>query len=164
MHLVLRVTALLSLSFFLCAFIASPLRDVRPGPAADWLVENRRYLGLSFAVSHFFHLAAIAELVRITARPPSAVTLVVGGFGYVLLLAMAATSSDAAVAWLGARRWRRLHSFGLHYLWLVFTLTLLDSVARSSVAAITELALVAAMVLRVTVRLRGRTRSMLRTA
>jgi hypothetical protein len=164
MHLVLRATALMSLSFFLCAFVAAPLRELRPGGAADWLVDNRRYLGLSFAVSHFVHLAAIVELVRITARSPSAVTLVVGGFGYVLLFAMAATSSDAAVAWLGARRWRQLHSFGLHYLWLVFTLTLLDSVGVSSVAALAELALVGAMVLRLTVRLRGRARSMLRTA
>jgi DMSO/TMAO reductase YedYZ heme-binding membrane subunit len=164
MHLLLRTTALASLTFFLCAFVASPLHALRPGGAAEWLVDNRRYLGLSFAVSHFVHLVAIVELVRITARSPSAVTLVIGGIGYVLLFAMAATSSDAAIAWLGARRWRQLHSFGLHYLWGVFTLTLLDSVLLSAVAALAELALVGAMALRLTVWIRRRARSVLRPA
>lgn len=164
LQLLLRTTALVSLSFFLSAFVASPLRAIRPGPVSGWLVENRRYLGLSFAVSHLVHLAAIVELFRLTERSPDAVTVVVGGIGYLLLFAMAATSSDAAIAWLGARRWKTLHSIGIHYLWFVFTATLADSVARSSVAALAELALVAAMALRLAARIRRGARSELRAA
>lgn len=43
-----------------------------------------------------------------------------GGFAYVLIAAMAATSSDRAVARLGPRRWRRLHTLGAWYVWIVF--------------------------------------------
>ena len=162
MHGLLRATALTSLVFFLSAFVASPLRVAHPGPTAAWLSRNRRYLGLSFALSHFVHLAAIVELFRITGQSPDAVTVVVGGIGYLLLSLMAATSSDAAIEWLGARRWRTLHSFGVNYLWLVFTLTLAGRVVLSPVAALAELALHGAMALRLSVRLRRRPAGALR--
>lgn len=125
----IRWTARTSLVLFLAAFLASTLRRRFPSDASRWLVQNRRYVGLSFAVSHLLHLIAIVTLVR---RFPEAfadipwVTLVFGGGGFVVVGLMAATSSDAAVAWLGARRWSRLHRFGLYYLWVVFAFTYLD--------------------------------------
>jgi len=80
------------------------------------------------------------------------VTLVIGGMGYVFLAAMAATSFDTTAAWLGARRWRTLHSIGVQYLWFVFALTLLGKVGRSPVAAVAELALFGALGLRLAIR------------
>ena len=156
LHLLLRSTAITSLVVFLAAYSASALRATWPGRAGDWLVDNRRYLGLSFAVSHGVHLAAIIALWRVTGVAPDALTLVVGGLGYVFLVAMAATSFDATAAWLGARRWRGLHSIGIQYLWLVFMLTLLGKFGRSPVATVAVLALFGALCLRVAVRLRRR--------
>ena len=51
----------------------------------------------------------------------NAVTLVGGGLAYAFVLAMAATSNDASVRRLGARRWRALHAVGGWYVWLIFT-------------------------------------------
>jgi DMSO/TMAO reductase YedYZ heme-binding membrane subunit len=83
------------------------------------------------------------------------VALAFGGLGYVLLAAMVATSNDAAVARLGVRRWRRLHLFGLYYLWFIFAYTFLGSVlegqpraAPAAFVALFALALVARLWLR----------------
>ncbi|HWP64871.1 MAG TPA: hypothetical protein VNO26_03030 [Candidatus Limnocylindria bacterium] len=145
LRLVIRSTARTSVALFLAVFAASALHRVRPGRATRWLLQNRRYLGLAFAVSQLLHLLAILALGRVE---PTAfadvpwVTIVVGGGGFVVTALMAATSSDAAVRRLSARRWSRLHRFGLYYLWAVFTVTYLG--ANPWMAAV----LVAALVLR----------------
>jgi len=61
-RLVIRATARTSVALFLAAFLASTLRRRWPGPATSWLLQNRRYVGLGFAVSHLLHLLAILEL------------------------------------------------------------------------------------------------------
>jgi DMSO/TMAO reductase YedYZ heme-binding membrane subunit len=62
----------------------------------------------------------------------SASTIVVGGIGYLFVALMAATSNDASVAWLGARRWKALHTVGAYWLWQVFLLTYALSIPRDS--------------------------------
>src|ERR1043166_5182815 len=94
MHGVLRATARTSLTLFLAAFVASPLRAAWPSRFADWLVENRRYLGVSFATSHTFHFAAIIGLTRVSPESTPAVVVGLGGLGFVFIAAMAATSFD----------------------------------------------------------------------
>ena len=59
LRVLIRATARTSLVLFAGAFAASGLRRVWRSPASAWLVKNRRYVGLSFAVSHGLHLAAI---------------------------------------------------------------------------------------------------------
>ena len=148
MHGVLRATARTSLTLFLAAFVASPLRAAWPSRFADWLVENRRYLGVSFATSHTFHFAAIIGLTRVSPESPPAVVVALGGLGFVFIAAMAATSFDTTAAWLGARRWKRLHTTGVYYLWIVFTLTALGAANRDPIAAVSVALLLSAMVLR----------------
>ena len=96
-----------------------------------WLARLRRMAGLfcffyallhvsTYAVlDHWFDWNAIfADIVK---RP-----FITAGFvAFVLLLPLAATSSNAAVRWLGARRWQQLHRLVylialaalLHYWW-----------------------------------------------
>ena len=61
---VIRATALTSAVPFLLVYVASPWLRLRPSPVSRWLVTNRRYLGLSVAASHLWHLLAIIALVR----------------------------------------------------------------------------------------------------
>jgi hypothetical protein len=121
---VIRATARTSLVLFCLAFSASALRALWPAPWTVWLLNNRRYLGLSFAASHAMHAVAIVAFASLDPQHfherEGIGMLVLGGLGYAFIVAMAATSSDAAVAWLGARRWRALHWIGGHYLWLSF--------------------------------------------
>ena len=120
LRVLIRATARTSLVLFATVFAASGLRRVWRTPASAWLIRNRRYVGLSFAVSHALHLAAIlaaAATVPGFAADVSTTTAIGGGSAYLLIALMALTSNDTAVRRLGRRRWRALHVVGL---WVVF--------------------------------------------
>jgi sulfoxide reductase heme-binding subunit YedZ len=81
----------------------------------NWLLRIRRMLGLFtffYATLHvavyigldqYFDLQAIvADIIK---RP----YLTFGAVAFVLLIPLAATSFNAAIRWLGARRWQNLH-------------------------------------------------------
>ena len=120
-----RWTARTGLAFFLAAYCASSLRRLWPSSASAWLLRNRRWLGLSFATAQAAHLVAIGLLARRlgAAFETQPVSLAGGALGYVFTAALAATSSDRAVAWLGAARWRLLHRVGIHWLCIVYAVT-----------------------------------------
>jgi DMSO/TMAO reductase YedYZ heme-binding membrane subunit len=122
---VIRATAFTSAVPFVLAFAAAALHRLRRGPVTRWLVANRRYLGLSVAASHFWHLVAIVVLIRRYSgegEPIPTITLVFGGAGFVALGLMAATSNDASQRRLG-RAWRWLHLVGVYVLWIDFIVT-----------------------------------------
>ena len=162
-RLVIRATARTSLVLFLLAFTASSLRRLAPSPTTTWLVRNRRYLGVSFAVSHGLHLVAILIVAGRWPHPfmeqsATAGGLIGGGLGYLFLIAMTATSTNAAVAWMGSRRWRRLHLIGGAYLWIVFAVAYLGRAAVDPLYLPPALALLAAVGVRLAARLRQRSR------
>ncbi|RJF86905.1 hypothetical protein D3874_07630 [Oleomonas cavernae] len=124
LRLVIRITARTSLVLFCLAFTASALVRQWPGTATRWLRRNRRYVGVSFAASHGLHAIAIvafamADPVRFNAQVPLP-TLIGGGFAYVLIAAMVATSFDRTAALIGPRAWKILHTVGSYYVWIVF--------------------------------------------
>ena len=165
MRALLRATARTSLALFLLAYLASVLRALVDRPFTRWLIRDRRYVGVSFAVSHLVHGVAIVGLSRTTGSAPETGTLVAGGLAYGFLAAMAATSFDRSAAWLGPCWWNRLHRTGIHYLWFVFTVTYLGTLGEAKGAhavypAVATAALLGALALRVAVRARrGRTRA-----
>jgi len=123
----IRATARTSLLLFLPAFAAAALTRFWPNAGTRWLRRNRRYLGVSFAASHALHGVAIIgfavgdpDLFR---NMTGTATLVSGGIAYLAILAMAATSFDSAVRWLGPRHWRILHWCGSWYIALSFIVT-----------------------------------------
>ena len=126
-HLALRATARTSLAFFLLAFSASSVCKLWPGAWSRWQLRNRRYLGLSFATSHSLHLMLIVALARSSPQQFSenidTTTLITGGIAYGFIFAMAATSFDTTAAWIGARRWKALHTVGSYYIWFIFLMT-----------------------------------------
>jgi DMSO/TMAO reductase YedYZ heme-binding membrane subunit len=109
---------------FSLAFGASALRRVWRSDASAWLLRNRRYVGVSFAVAHFLHLGALIMLGVFFPEPfvsgLDALTMIGGGTAYVLLVGMTATSFDRSAAWLGRKAWRRLHLAGSWTLWVIF--------------------------------------------
>jgi len=121
---VVRWTAKIGVVLFAAAFSASSLRELWRVDATRWLRANRRGLGLSFALVHTTHLAALIAL-GVNFPDPfvgglDPVTLVGGGLAYAFMFAMAATSNDASVRRLGLKRWRRLHTVGGWYIWFIF--------------------------------------------
>jgi DMSO/TMAO reductase YedYZ heme-binding membrane subunit len=120
----IRLTGRTSLIFFCLTFGAASFARVMPGPLTSWLAANRRYLGLSFVVSHLIHAGALFAFARLdpaqfaTATNPA--MFIGGGLGYVFVLLMGATSFDRTAALLGPRHWRWLHLVGGYYLSLIF--------------------------------------------
>lgn len=126
-RLLIRCTARASLFLFLSAFLASTAAARWPTPFTSSWLRRRRALGLGFACSHALHLGGIATFATLAPADFAAATrpaqLVAGGLAYAFIAAMAATSSDRAVAWLGSTRWRRLHTVGAWFLWASFVFT-----------------------------------------
>lgn len=123
----IRLTARTSLVLFLMSFAASSLIQLAPSPATRWMMRNRRHLGVSFAVSHLIHAAAILALVRADIglfwQLSSPGSIITGGSTYLVIALMTATSLDGAARRIGARLWRSLHWWGAWYIWVSFVFT-----------------------------------------
>jgi len=119
-----RATARTSMLFFCLAYVAGAVRSLWPGRFADWLVRNQRYLGFALGVSHAAHALFLWRLFAFGYEPFDLAGAAGGLVGYAFLAAMLATSNAPARQWLGARRWKRLHTVGMHYLWIAFTSTM----------------------------------------
>ena len=115
---------------FVCIVLAvTPLRVISSTPA---LARFRRMLGLFAYFYVFCHLLSyswfdmgfdVPEIARDIAKRPF---ILVGFSGFVLLTPLAATSFNAAIKAMGARRWQWLHKLVylvaglglLHFFWM----------------------------------------------
>lgn len=153
LSLAIRSTAQTSFALFMCAFVASALLKLWPNGFTRWLRANRRFLGVSFAVSHTFHVLAITALAVHSSgqsiQDRDMFELAAGALGYVFIYAMAITSFDRTARWLGPQRWRALHTVGAYYIWVVFMFSYGGRAYFSASYRPAALALVAAVVLRV---------------
>lgn len=114
-----RYTARVGFPLLILAYIARPLLQLTRANFAKHLVQKRREIGLGFAITHTIHLIAIALLFWNIGEWPDLVAMIGGGGAYAFLYAMALTSNQSAMKALG-RRWKTLHTIGIHYLWLIF--------------------------------------------
>ena len=122
---VLRGTALISMLFFMVTYSARPLyvlgaTFMRP------LVIHRRYFGLSAAMAHGYHTVFVILYLQMSSLSESSLAIFVAGPGLLIYLAMACTSNDASIRVLG-KNWKYLHSFGMHYLWLIYIVLMIQS-------------------------------------
>lgn len=121
----LRVTARVSLALFVLTFIASSVNSLWKGPIGKALLRNRKYLGLSFAVSHTIHLGFIGARVFGHSdafwAERTVPSLIPGTIAYVFLLAMIITSFPRPTKWLGRKKWKLLHKTGMYVLFAIFT-------------------------------------------
>ena len=97
----------------LCVVLAvTPLRQMLGWPE---LARFRRLLGLLTFLYALLHLLCYAwfdmglDLADILRDIPKRPFVLVGSLAFALLLLMALTSWNAAIRWLGARRWQALH-------------------------------------------------------
>lgn len=123
-------TAHLGFIFFFFAITASSLARLAPGTGPRFLMRNRRYIGLSFALIHGTHGVLVLSNLALTDASRTLPVLAVGGTAYLFLIAMTLTSSGAAVRRLGAKNWKRLHKVGSYYIWAIFLVTSLELLAE----------------------------------
>ncbi len=139
--------------YFLIAFTIGPMVRLSD---ADWLrfiLGNRRYIGLGFALLHSVHLYFIALWVLANSDKLDPITLWVGGGAYLFMYLQALTSNDYSVS-RSRRYWRWLHSFSMIFLWLIITVTFAGS--ESMTAKIYTAFLLSAMAIRLIAALRPR--------
>jgi len=116
--------------YFLCLTLAvTPLRRISNW---NWLIKLRRMLGLFaffYAVLHFTtflwfdHFFEIDEMLKDVVKRPF---ILVGFIAFVLLIPLAATSTNGMIRRLGGKRWQWLHRLIyligplgiLHYWWM----------------------------------------------
>jgi sulfoxide reductase heme-binding subunit YedZ len=116
--------------YFLCITLAvTPLRRLS---GWNWLIRLRRMLGLFaffYASLHFLtflwfdHFFDVAAMLKDVLKRPF---ILVGFIGFVLLIPLAVTSTNAMIRRLGGKRWQWLHKLVyvvaalgiLHFWWM----------------------------------------------
>jgi len=131
-----RYSAHLSFLYLIAAYSLSILKDTLNLDAINNLAINRRYLGLSFSISHSVHLVALIYFFYTSNEDPGIVSIIGGGLGYLLMYAMTLTSTDAMVKRIGKKNWKILHTIGINYLMIVFFYTFAGSMVGGSLYSI----------------------------
>lgn len=113
-----HATARVAFGFFLAVYFARPVRHI---VGVTWLLINRRTLGLCVAFALTVHFGFLAAFFTLSAESvfDDLVRLLTGSLGVIVLYAMAATSNNVSMRAMGPW-WKRLHRFGIHYLWMFF--------------------------------------------
>jgi methionine sulfoxide reductase heme-binding subunit len=110
-----------ALPLFIVAFTASSLAVLWPSPSTRWLLANRRYIGLAFAVGMAWHFSFVAYVIWSFGNPLTPKSTAYDLIGAVFLLLLTLTSSQWAVRRLGPANWRLLHKTGVYVIWLLAT-------------------------------------------
>ena len=100
----------------------SSLKIIFPGAFTRWLMMNRKYIGLMFAVamawqglfifimSYYFHDYYFSEIYYFRDE-------IEGSIGYIFLAAMVVTSFDFGRELVDSKQWRIIHKSGIYFLW-----------------------------------------------
>ena len=152
-----RYSANLSFVYLFAAFSASALNLRFKNQTTKFLLRNRRYFGLSFALAHTFHLAALIYFFLGGNDQPSMVSIIGGGLGYLLMYAMALTSTDKMVRRFGIKNWKLLHSIGINYLVIAFLFTFIANIFQKEIYSIYTIFTIAILMI-LTLKLMNKTR------
>lgn len=148
----IRATARTSLFFFLMAYTAQAVWQRWPGTWTAWSRQHRRQWGLLLVTSHAIHLVGILAFVQLDpvtfhARVPT-ITIYSGALAYVFLTLMGLSSNDLVARRVGRAAWSRLHTWGSHYLWLVFLVANGKRIPQDAIYWLPVAILIAAQILR----------------
>ena len=108
----IRTTGLLSLIFLVLTLLVTPASRIT---AWSWLGQFRRMLGLCaffHACLHFLIFFALDREASVSGTLSEIIKrsyLMVGTLGLVLMVPLAATSTDGMIRRLGGKRWKALH-------------------------------------------------------
>ena len=108
---------------FLLGFGATNLHHILKSSFSFWLMMNRKYWGISFAIIHLFHLLALGTLQHYfhpVFTLAATFSLFAGGTAYLFILLMFLTSFNTFSKLISRKVWKRLHLIGGHWIWIVF--------------------------------------------
>ncbi len=131
-QLAARYTARAGFPFLIATYIGSSLYKLQPGSWSLALVNHRQFFGLGLVTTHSFHLVALINFLYALPEMPPIIGLLPGFAVFAVLYAMALTTNVCM-------NWKRLHTFGIHLVWLVFTATYLVKITRPDQQAVSGL-------------------------
>lgn len=119
----IRLTAECGVVMFWLAFTASSVHQLLHNNFSGWQRANRRYFGISFAILHLIHLFFLV-LLNAYFHPVfasrSLFVLFMGGTAYLFVFLMLLTSFPRFSSMLLPLQWRRLHTIGGWWIWVIF--------------------------------------------
>ncbi len=149
----IRSTAQFSFLLFMLTFSTSSLYYFWKNRFTKWLLINRRYIGVPFAVSHYLHLLAILLMTFYNSfnvfEDRGLFATIGGGIGYAFITIMTITSFDSTRNLLSPKNWKRIHTVGSYFIWIIFAKSYLPEITNNPKAAIFSLILIAVILLRI---------------
>ena len=122
--ILIRSTAKISFLLFMSVFIASSLHHYFKNSFTRWLLQNRRYLGVSFAISHYIHLGMLFLMTFHISfnvfEDRGLARTTVGIVAYMFITLLTLTSFDKTRNLFGKNNWKRIHTIGGYLLWIIF--------------------------------------------
>ena len=133
LRLPIRASARIAVVLFCLAFGASSFRKFFPNSYTRWIMANRRYIGVTFAVIHLIHLFGLFILQR-TFHPvfdkAATISLIGGGMAYFFVVVMLLTSFSFFRKRLPGKSWFWFHTLGGYWIWFIFIRSYGRSVIR----------------------------------
>jgi DMSO/TMAO reductase YedYZ heme-binding membrane subunit len=149
MRIVLRFTGRVSFPVFLLTFNAKSFHSLWRNSLTEWMVRNRRALGLAFTVVYLYHAIGFIGLTYITGNPGiEGIEMVLSILAYGFLTAMTITSMSAIARRMSLEAWQFVHTTGMFTFWYFFVQEYLHkfeetgSIYYATLASITGLSLV----------------------
>jgi methionine sulfoxide reductase heme-binding subunit len=150
-RLCIRLTARVSFILFSLAFMASSFFGLMKNRFSTYLINSRRFIGLSFGVSHIIHLINIIMLLfviydgrleglgRLKKIWPAMLV-------YIYIFVMMATSNSWAVNFLGTKQWTWLHRLGMYAIAGAFGNAIYKAIDKEPILYISMLAILVSVV------------------
>jgi methionine sulfoxide reductase heme-binding subunit len=133
-RLIIRWSAKISVSSFCIAFVASGFHRWIQNSFSFWVLMNRKYFGISFAILHLIHLAALGVLqyyFHPVFERAATTSLLAGGMAYLFLILMLLTSFKRFSKLLSKKQWILLHTIGGYWIWGIFFSSYIKGVMRA---------------------------------
>lgn len=148
----IRLSARFSFLFFCAAFIASSLQHFVKNEFTFWLLMNRKFIGITFAINHLIHLCFLI-LLQLDFHPvfvmADSISLGGGGGAYVFIIFMLISSFDKVKNVLDQKLWKTMHTLGAYWVAAVF----LSSYGKRSITEWEYRPLLALLIISIILRL-----------
>lgn len=149
----IRSTAKFSFVLFMVAFSASSLYYFWKNRFTKWMLANRRYIGVSFAVSHYLHLFALLLMTFFISfnvfEDRGLFPTIAGGIAYAFITVMTITSFDRTRNLLSLKNWKRVHTIGSYLLWIIFAKSYLPNILSNPITTLFSVILIVVLLLRI---------------
>ena len=148
MRLLLRVTGRVSFPLFVMTATGSSFHKLYPSALSRWLHTNRKFIGLSFAITYLYHFFGIAGLIYMTGNPGiDGLELILSILCYAFLVPMAITSFRSVRQRISPWAWESLHSTGMLMIWYFFLQEYLHQMEEGHTGFYATLAIITAIIL-----------------